>query len=275
MAKKKKVEKRRKEQRFFPHSNANPWAVRVVGALGAIALGAGAYEQFLSTGSTPWKYTPYVLAAGALLFALSIWFGTSGDPVLRVGDAGVGLDRGQVERIPWHGVSAVGFDPKLDSVFVVGKDESGKKKRIDAKLSSQPQAAAWIAKEAEERIPKLVDLESAGSDKIPEARSGVAGDVILLEPLQVVGKKCANSDKLIAFEPDARVCPRCERIYYKNSVPKKCPCGASLGGLRNAKSSEIEDEDEEDEVEEAPASSEPPPAVQAKTEDADEEEGTA
>ncbi len=275
MAKKKKIEKRRKEQRFFPQSNANPWAVRVVGALGAIALGAGAYEQFIATGSTPWKYTPYVLAAGALLFALSIWFGTSGDPVLRVGDAGVGLDRGQVERIPWHAVSAVGFDPKLQAVFVSGKDERGKKKRIDAKLSSQPHAAAWIAKMAKERIPKLVDLESAGADKIPEARSGLAGDVILLEPLQVVGRKCANSDKMIAFEPDARICPRCERIYYKNDVPKKCACGANLAELRNAKSLEIEeDDDDEDEVEEAAPSSEPPPPVQAKTED-DEEEGTA
>ena len=65
MAKKKKVEKRRKEQRFFPQSNANPWIVRVIGALGAIALGAGAYEQFLATAPEPWKYTPYVLAAGA------------------------------------------------------------------------------------------------------------------------------------------------------------------------------------------------------------------
>ncbi|MEO8799749.1 MAG: hypothetical protein ABI551_17780 [Polyangiaceae bacterium] len=275
MAKKKKIEKRRKEQRFFPQSNANPWVVRAVGALGAIALGAGAYEQFLSSATTPWKYTPYVLAAGALLFALSIWFGTSGDPVLRVGDAGVGLDRGQVERIPWHAVSAVGFDPKLQAVFVNGKDESGKKKRIEAKLSSQPQAAAWIAKMAKERIPKLVDLESAGADKIPEARSDVAGDVILLEPLQVVGRKCANSDKLIAFEPDARVCPRCERVYYKNDVPKKCACGANLGELRNAKSLEIEDEEEEDEVEEAAQSSEPLPSVQAKTEDDEEEEGTA
>ncbi|HEX7665706.1 MAG TPA: hypothetical protein VF407_14365 [Polyangiaceae bacterium] len=274
MAKKKKVEKRRKEQRFFPQSNANPWIVRVIGALGAIALGAGAYEQFLATAPEPWKYTPYVLAAGALFFALSIWFGTSGDPVLRVGDAGVGLDRGNVERIAWNAVTEVGFDPKMRAVFVNGKDENGKKKRIDAKLASQPQAAAWIAKEAKDRIPKLVDLKSAGAEDIPEARTGMAGDTIALEPLQVVGKKCANSDKLIAFEPDARVCPRCERIYYKNNVPKKCACGAHLSDLRNAKSLEnADDEEDEDDVEESAPVSEPPPVSSKK--EAEEEEESA
>jgi hypothetical protein len=47
-----------------------------------------------------------------------------------------------------------------------------------------------------------------------------------------VGKHCASSGKVIAFEPDARLCPRCERVYYKTSVPAECECGASLAEVQ-------------------------------------------
>ncbi|MGH7285388.1 MAG: hypothetical protein ACRELY_28025 [Polyangiaceae bacterium] len=273
MAKKKKPERRRREQRFYPQSNANPWVVRAIGGVGAILLGAGAYEQFIAT-TAPWKYTPHMLALGALAFAMSIWFGTSGDPILRVGDAGVGLDRGLVERIPWWGVTEITFDPKIEAVVVAGKDESGKKAKILAKLKSQPQAAAWIAKEANERIPKLVDISGESEEKIPEPRAKV-GDVMLLEPLQIVGKRCAATDKIIAYEPDARVCPRCERVYYKKSVPKKCECGALLAALRDP--SLVEEDDDEDEEEETEASTETETETETATETAtkttaDEEE---
>ena len=251
---KKKPERRRREQRFYPQSNANPWVVRAIGAVGAILLGAGAYEQFMASHAA-WKYTPHMLALGALAFAMSIWFGTSGDPTLRVGDGGVGLDRGTVERIPWYGVSEIAFDPKVDAVVVSGKDESGEKAKILAKLTSQPQAAAWIVKEANERIPKLVELSAESEQKIPEPRADV-GDIILLEPLQIVGKRCAATDKIIAYEPDARVCPRCERVYYKKSVPKKCACGASLAALRDPKLVDADDEDEDEDSEEAETKSE-------------------
>jgi hypothetical protein len=48
----------------------------------------------------------------------------------------------------------------------------------------------------------------------------------------VVGKHCADSGTVIAYEPDARVCPRCERVYHKAHVPETCACGGSLEGLR-------------------------------------------
>lgn len=268
MAKKKKPERRRREQRFFPHSNANPWVVRAIGAVGAILLGAGAYEQFISA-SQPWKYTPYLLAFGALSFAMSIWFGTSGDAILRVGDGGVGIDRGLVERIPWYGVTEITFDPKIEAVVVAGKDEAGKKAKITAKLASQPQAAAWIVKEANDRVPKVVDISSASEEKIPEPRAKV-GDLMLLEPLQIVGKRCAATDKIIAYEPDARVCPRCERVYYKKSVPKKCACGGSLAALRDPNLVE----EEEDEETEAEAESENDAKVAAEEESETHEETT-
>jgi hypothetical protein len=47
-----------------------------------------------------------------------------------------------------------------------------------------------------------------------------------------VGKRCAESDVIISYEPDARVCPRCERVYHKDHVPKSCVCGASLAEVK-------------------------------------------
>ena len=66
---------------------------------------------------------------------------------------------------------------------------------------------------------------------LPEVRAS-AGESLPLEPPQVVGKHCASSGKVIAYEPDARVCPRCERVYHKVSVPDACECGASLKELQ-------------------------------------------
>jgi hypothetical protein len=63
--------------------------------------------------------------------------------------------------------------------------------------------------------------------KLPSA-SSYAGTKIDLEPLQVVGKRCAMTGTLISYEPDARSCERCERVYLKRSVPKTCACGATL-----------------------------------------------
>ena len=59
-----------------------------------------------------------------------------------------------------------------------------------------------------------------------------------------MGKKCAATGKTISYEPDARVCPRCERVYMRRSVPKKCKCGNSLVHLR-PKSSEGEPDEGE------------------------------
>jgi hypothetical protein len=67
-----------------------------------------------------------------------------------------------------------------------------------------------------------------------------------LEALQVVGKRDAVSDKLISYEPDGRVCTRCERVYDKRSVPKKCRCGASLLALRGATADDGDEGDDDD-----------------------------
>jgi hypothetical protein len=43
------------------------------------------------------------------------------------------------------------------------------------------------------------------------------------------------------YEPDARVCPLCERVYFKRSVPNKCKCGNDIHALRPATIEEPED----------------------------------
>jgi hypothetical protein len=97
--------------------------------------------------------------------------------------------------------------------------------------------------EGKRRIAKKVSIEKAVIKKMPSANE-FAGTRIELEPLQVVGKKCAASGKTISYEPDARVCPQCERVYFKRSVPNKCKCGYDIHAMRPATIAEPEDVDE-------------------------------
>ena len=221
----------RKERRFFPESTANPLVLRVLGAVGVAALGAGAYEQFLTTAPEPFKYTPWLLAGGAALFGLSIWFGTSGDPVVRVGDGGIGVERGNTRRIPWHELKELDWDGEKKALRAKGRDEDGKDLTIVVKLKTQAQAAAWMLKEGQARVPDVVHVPEDVAEPIGAARE-TEGHVVPLDPLQVAGKKCMESGKSIVHEEDGLVCPKCERIYHKNHLPKKCACGVSLAELR-------------------------------------------
>jgi hypothetical protein len=221
----------RRERRFEPHATGNLTLVYVMGAVGAAAMGAGAWGQFgpllRDGGPEPFKLAPYILAAGALLVGLAIWFGTSGDPVLRVGDGGIAVEKGPLRRIPWYAVDRVEW--RDGAVRVTGKDLTGSPVTVVAALTSHSPAAAWIVKEARERIPAVVDVPDDVA--LPEARAG-DGETRALEPPQVVGKHCEASGKIIAYEPDARLCPRCERVYHKAHVPDACECGASLTSLQ-------------------------------------------
>ncbi len=259
-ATKKKTTKRRDrtERRFFPESGVNPIAIRVVGAVGAMMLGAGAWGQFGVAAPEPIKSAQWLLAAGAAVFGLAIWFSTSGEAVIRVGDGGLGIDRGgMLHRMPWYAVTSVAWDPDAKAVVVKGKDEADKDLVITAKLKSHRAAAARIAKEARARVDEVVDLSDSALEAIGAPSDG-EGELLTLEPVQVVGKRCAKSRKTIAYEPDARVCPRCERVYHKNFVPKKCACGEAIGHLRDASAPLDEDDEDEDEddIDEAEAEAE-------------------
>ncbi len=237
MAKKSKSKdkpRQRRERRFEPRTAASPTVVYAVGAIGAVAMGAGAWEQLAPLvregGPEPLKAALYILAAGALLVGVAIWIGTSGEPALRVGDGGLAVEKSGLRRMPWYAVEQIQW--REEAVRVSGKDDSGAEMAVVARLATQPFAAAWIVKEARERIPKVVDVPEDAT--LPEPLAS-AGETLPLDPPQVVGRRCAASGKIIAYEPEARVCPRCDRAYHKAHVPEACECGASLEGLRTAK----------------------------------------
>jgi hypothetical protein len=231
-SKKGKTQKRaRRERRFEPRASGSVPLVLIVGGAGSLLLGAGAYGQFAmhDADGNPFKYATYLLAAGAVLLGIAIWFGTSGEAAIRVGDPGVATERGGLKRMAWHAIKKIEWTGS--GVRATGEDEMGVKLTVVASLKSQPQAAAWIVKEARERVPAVVEVP--GDAGLPDARAE-AGAMMTAEPAQVVGKHCAASGKVIAYEPDARVCVRCERVYHKSSVPETCECGASLASLRES-----------------------------------------
>ena len=228
-----KAKAARRERRFEPTSTHNPLVVKVLGGAGAAAMGAGAYGQFgpamRATAGEPIKYASWILAAGAVALGGAIWLGTSGEAALRVGDPGVSVDKSGLRRMPWHAIDRVALEG--GAVRVEGKDDLGTPMTVLAPLSSQPQAAAWIVREARARVPDVVQIEEAQDAELPEALDD-AGERMTAEPAQLVGRHCAASGKVIAYEPDARMCRRCERVYHKAQVPSECACGASLVDLQ-------------------------------------------
>lgn len=229
------AKRERRERRFEPRSSANPILVRVAGALGAVGLGAGAWGQFSHLLSdetaTAVPFAPYVLAGGAVLLGFAIWFGTSGEPAVRVGDPGVSFEKSGLTRIPWYGIESIAYSPG-ESVRIQGKDESGAPVSLKVLTKTNAQAVAWILKEAQARIPDVLELSD--DVELPEAQEG-AGELRVAEPPQIVGRKCADTGKPIAYEPDARLCTRCGRVYHKAHVPDDCACGASLAHLHREK----------------------------------------
>ncbi len=87
-------------------------------------------------------------------------------------------------------------------------------------------AAARALAEARARIPERVQDIPEGKLPTPD---DAAGEVLPLEPPQAAGQRCKATDKLIAFERDARFCGRCGELYHKDGVPKRClTCSARL-----------------------------------------------
>jgi len=244
---------KRRERRFVPHSATNPWVYRVLGAVAGAIIGSGVWGYFwaksfalLEEKDKMRDMPAYLIAAGAVLMAVAIWLGTSSDPPVRVGDPGIAIEKGEARRMPWWAVKQISFESGSLALVVSGKDEASKDWVLKIPLKSHPDAIGWILKEAEERIPRRLDVSESMIEKLPRG-SEHAGMPIDLEPLQVVGRKCSVTGRTISYEPDARVCPRCERVYYKKAAPKKCKCGLSLEHLR-LKSAEDGEADSEEET---------------------------
>jgi hypothetical protein len=240
---------RRQERRFVAQASTNATAVRGVGALAALLMGAGAWGYFYAKSfmdDDKLRAVPsYLVAAGAVLMGIAIWFGTSSESPVRVGAPGISVEKGDLRRMPWWSIEKISFESGALALLITGKDEVGVDWTFKVPLKAHPEAVAWIVKEASERIPRRVDIAEDIVDGLPAA-SPHAGTLVDLEPLQVVGKRDAISNKIISYEPDAAVCARCERTYLKRSVPKKCKCGNSLVHLRPKDAEDVSDDETTD-----------------------------
>lgn len=212
----------RQERRYEPKASTIALVAVIALSIGAVLVGAGTYGQWLRSEELgPHKYAPYLLVAGAVLLVGVALFGQRNVFPVRVGDAGVGLEKEptDIERIEWRAVTQLLLASDGLTVQAHGA-------MITIPLPLHAQAVARIVKEAKARIPKRI--EDIDAESLPKVAAG-AGEVIPLDPPQIAGARCRKTDKLIAFEKDARLCGRCGEIYHKDSVPPRClTCDARL-----------------------------------------------
>jgi hypothetical protein len=222
------------DRRFSPMATTSPRLLYALIVAGALCIGLGVYahffrEQYSKVDPAPWAFWP--MAVGGFLVAAAVWFSTNGDAALRVGDPGVAEERSGVRRIPWHSLESVTYDESRSCLVVTGKDEADAPFSFKISVRAHRDAAARLLEEANERVPGVVDVPAAVALDIGAADPNAG--LRIKEPLQLVGKRCVISGKVIAYELDARVCPQCDRVYHKRHVPKECACGASLTGLQD------------------------------------------
>lgn len=214
--------KKAMERRFVPEPTARSNWIAMFGGLGAALLGAGVYGQWVHDG--PLESAPLVLAIGAAALAVAGVMGDPGAAPIRVGKSGVAVERGtQPDRIAWWEVERIAFEP---SGAVVVEASPGRK--IAAGIIHHAAAAAWILKEALDRIPQRVQVDP---ERRPTLLTGTheGGALVPGEPVQTAGRRCKASGTLISFERDARVCDRCAQVYHREHVPKQClTCDAPL-----------------------------------------------
>jgi len=221
--KRKKAEKRqRKERRFLPEQTKSTKLSVVIGMAGAAALGAGVYGQWIREPAL--GYAQYIVAGGALVLGVALWFGDPGGEPVRVGDVGVAAEKGSdLIRLAWCDMERIFVE--RGQLMIEGDDIS-----LSIPLASHATAASWILKEAVSRVPEALDVKSRDSDALPDPKEG-DGELVPVDDFQVAGRHCAASDKPISFERDARLCPTCAQVYHREHVPKKCvTCGETLAG---------------------------------------------
>jgi predicted RNA-binding Zn-ribbon protein involved in translation (DUF1610 family) len=141
-----------------------------------------------------------------------------------VGDAGVAIERGpEITRMLWC---------DMEEIRVQGTDLLLKAKglSLEIPLRAHPKATACIVAEADRRTPKVVKLDDAARRALPAVVQG-AGEVVAVTGDQVAGRRCAATQKIISFERDARLCPNCGQVYFKDNVPQTCvTCGEEVAG---------------------------------------------
>lgn len=210
-------QERRYERRFEPVTPQKVYGLGALAALGSAALGAGVYGQLLR--DEPHQYGTHLVIGGALTLAAMILVIPAKARPLLVGDAGVGFepDGDTPRRLGWYEIDQVAYES--GAVVVRGNGQT-----IRADVAAHPKGAAWLVREARERIPAKVTV--SGEVALDQV-SAEDGERRRLEEPQVAGRHCKESGKPISFEEDAVLCGRCGEVYLKDHVPADCmTCGA-------------------------------------------------
>ncbi|MBN1611697.1 MAG: hypothetical protein JW940_34000 [Polyangiaceae bacterium] len=221
-SKKRGIQHRRRERRFVPSKTTTSGFGFWGGMAGSLLLGAGVYAAWIRDPAIP--YAALMVGAGAALFVLALVLGDVGTAPVRIGDAGVALERGtEFTRIPWCDLKRV----YVAKGRLIAQAEDGT--TLSLPLRAHSLAAAWLLSETVRRVPEVMDVKPSVVDALPKPDPG-DGESVVVQALQVVGRHCAASGEPIQFERDARLCPRCAQVYGRNHVPRKCrTCGADLG----------------------------------------------
>ena len=192
-----------------------------LGLLGACALGAGVFGQWVSDPSV--SYAPYLIGFGTVGVVVSWWFGDASNSPVRVGDAGLALEKGNdIIRLAWCDIDRLYIDK--NKLLAESSDLT-----LSIPIDAQPHAVAWALSEATRRLPDIVDVKRQELKRLPKP-DPESGTSMLVKGIQVAGRRCAASDKLISFERDARVCPNCCEVYQREQVPEECvTCEQPLG----------------------------------------------
>lgn len=200
-----------------------PLWVAVVGMLGCLALGAGCYGHWIL--SPAFEGASWIVAAGGVGLGVALWFGQPPETAVSIGDSGVAIENGrETLRVRWFELKTI----RLEGTQLVLDAE---KQTLSFTLPANRNAAAILLKEAAQRIPEALDVDTAIAKNLPSPSDAEAeaskGD---LADDQLTGTRCAASKKTINLEEDARLCPRCGQIFHKDKVPGKCgSCQAPLG----------------------------------------------
>jgi hypothetical protein len=215
----------RRARRFEAQASTLGQTALVLICTGAGLLGAGAYGQFMR--QAPLEFAPVLLIGGIVVLVFGWQQASKQTPPVLVGDPGVAAEEGDPLRwLPWSRVESVTFEKNV-------VEARGDGRTISVPVEAHPQAAAWVVREALERVPAKVKVAEADRAKL-SADEG-AGEVREFGPAQVAGAHCRNSDKVIAFDEDARLCPKCGEVYHKDEVPEEClACEADLTALQGA-----------------------------------------
>jgi hypothetical protein len=211
----------RTERRFNPEPTGRTNLTALLNGIGAAAFGAAVYATWIR--DEPLSYGPVLFGVGLSAIITAALLGDT-SPALRVGAAGVGIERGgpQPERIAWCDITAITIEDGKRVVVASAAD------RIVAELDRHAPAAAWILKEAGDRIPKRVKIDPDRAAQLVREIDESAMTVAY-EPVQVAGRRCAKCDAVITFEVDAHLCARCGQVYHRDHVPERCmACEADL-----------------------------------------------